>query len=222
MCVPVYLCTCRLCPACGVVSDHQIPGGHARRCPRRQRGRPTGAVAKPPELASGCRLGVGHRALDHCRGAHAASHGSEARRLAAPQHGDRTAQKAAEKGGIKPGDVIVSLNEKEIVYFKDLQHTVGRTKPGTMIKVKLLSGNSRIYSYTNMPLIASKKMLKEKGYEVSISSSITANKLECDILIILSKYLFNKINETERILSKDSKTVKFIEKCRNKCKKVVS
>ena len=33
---------------------------------------------------------------------------------------------AAEKGGIKPGDVIVSLNNKEIVYFKDLQHTVGR------------------------------------------------------------------------------------------------
>ena len=31
----------------------------------------------------------------------------------------------------------MSLNNKEIVYFKDLQHTVGRTKPGTMVKVKL-------------------------------------------------------------------------------------
>lgn len=90
-----------------------------------------------------------------------------------------------------------------------------------MIKVKLLSGNSRIYSYTNMPLIVSKKILKEKGYEVSILGSTNPNKLECDILIILSKYLFNRINETERILSKDSKTVKFIEECRNKCKKVV-
>ena len=44
---------------------------------------------------------------------------------------------SADKGGIKPGDVIVSLNDKEVVYFKDLQHTVGRTKPGTMLKVKL-------------------------------------------------------------------------------------
>ncbi len=44
---------------------------------------------------------------------------------------------AAEKGGIKPGDVIVALNDKEIVYFKDLQHTVGRTRPGKMLKVRL-------------------------------------------------------------------------------------
>ena len=91
-----------------------------------------------------------------------------------------------------------------------------------MIKVRFLSGKSRIYSYTNMPLIVSKKILKEKGYEVSISGSATPNKLECDILIILSKYLFNKINETEKILSQDSKTVKFIEECRSKCKKVMA
>ena len=72
-----------------------------------------------------------------------------------------------------------------------------------------------------MPLIVSKKILKEKGYEVSILGSTNPNKLECDILIILSKYLFNKSMRQKEFFQKIQKTVKFIEECRNKCKKVV-
>ena len=44
---------------------------------------------------------------------------------------------AAELSGIKPGDVIVAMGGKEIVYFKDLQHTVGRTKPGTNVNARV-------------------------------------------------------------------------------------
>ena len=44
---------------------------------------------------------------------------------------------AADSGGIKPGDVIVELDGNEIVYFHDLQHTVGRIKPGKTVRVKI-------------------------------------------------------------------------------------
>ena len=44
---------------------------------------------------------------------------------------------AAENGGVKPGDVIVQVGSKEVIYFKDLQHTVGMTKPNTNLKLRL-------------------------------------------------------------------------------------
>ena len=44
---------------------------------------------------------------------------------------------AADKGGIKPGDVIVKVGSKDVIYFKDLQHSVGMTKPETNLKIKL-------------------------------------------------------------------------------------
>ena len=44
---------------------------------------------------------------------------------------------AAEKAGIRPGDVIVEIDRKEIVYFKDLQHTIGRTQPGSSVRAKI-------------------------------------------------------------------------------------
>ena len=62
---------------------------------------------------------------------------------------------AAELSGIKPGDVIVAMGGKEIVYFKDLQHTVGRTKPGTNVNArvfrdgKYISVNVKIGTFPN-------------------------------------------------------------------------
>ncbi|RZO25008.1 MAG: Do family serine endopeptidase [SAR86 cluster bacterium] len=53
---------------------------------------------------------------------------------------------AAEKGGIKPGDVIVKVGKKDVIYFKDLQHSVGMTKPKTNLKIKLF----RDGEYTNL------------------------------------------------------------------------
>ena len=44
---------------------------------------------------------------------------------------------AADNGGVKPGDVIVQVGSKDVIYFKDLQHTVGMTKPNTNLKLRL-------------------------------------------------------------------------------------
>ena len=44
---------------------------------------------------------------------------------------------AADNGGVKPGDVIVQVGTKDVIYFKDLQHTVGMTKPNTNLKLRL-------------------------------------------------------------------------------------
>ena len=44
---------------------------------------------------------------------------------------------AAESSGILPGDVIVEIDGKEIIYFKDLQHNIGRTRPETEVVAKI-------------------------------------------------------------------------------------
>jgi len=44
---------------------------------------------------------------------------------------------AADDGGVKPGDVIVKVGSKDVIYFKDLQHTVGMTAPNTNLKLRL-------------------------------------------------------------------------------------
>ena len=44
---------------------------------------------------------------------------------------------AADDGGVKPGDVIVQVGSKDVIYFKDLQHTVGMTAPNTNLKLRL-------------------------------------------------------------------------------------
>ena len=72
---------------------------------------------------------------------------------------------AAEKGGIKPGDVIVSLNNKEIVYFKDLQHTVGRTKPGTMVKVKLFRDGKYVTQVIKIGELPSREVEEQPANE---------------------------------------------------------
>ena len=73
---------------------------------------------------------------------------------------------AAEKGGIKPGDVIVSLNNKEIVYFKDLQHTVGRTKPGTMVKVKLFRDGKYVTQVIKIGELPSREVEEQPANEI--------------------------------------------------------
>ena len=49
----------------------------------------------------------------------------------------RDRDSAADNGGVKPGDVIVQVGSKDVIYFKDLQHTVGMTKPNTNLKLRL-------------------------------------------------------------------------------------
>jgi serine protease Do len=45
---------------------------------------------------------------------------------------------AAEKGGIKPGDVVIEFNGRPVAQSDDLQKMVIATKPGTSVPVKLL------------------------------------------------------------------------------------
>ena len=56
---------------------------------------------------------------------------------------------AAESSGILPGDVIVEIDGKEIIYFKDLQHNIGRTRPETEVVAKIF----REGKYINLDII---------------------------------------------------------------------
>tara|TARA_E500000075_G_C6997805_1_gene328786 strand:+ start:1559 stop:2950 length:1392 start_codon:yes stop_codon:yes gene_type:complete len=56
---------------------------------------------------------------------------------------------AAESSGILSGDVIVEIDGKEIIYFKDLQHNIGRTRPETEVVAKIF----REGKYINLDII---------------------------------------------------------------------
>ena len=61
---------------------------------------------------------------------------------------------SADKGGLLPGDVITEFNGKEIKFSADLPHVVGRIKPGTRSRAKVIrNGESKtlIFSLGELP-----------------------------------------------------------------------
>lgn len=61
---------------------------------------------------------------------------------------------SADKGGLLPGDVITEFNGKEIKFSSDLPHVVGRIKPGTRSRAKVIrNGESKtlIFSLGELP-----------------------------------------------------------------------
>jgi serine protease Do len=61
---------------------------------------------------------------------------------------------SADKGGLLPGDVITEFNGKEIKFSSDLPHVVGRIKPGTRSRAKVIrSGETKtlIFSLGELP-----------------------------------------------------------------------
>ena len=61
---------------------------------------------------------------------------------------------SADKGGLLPGDVITEFNGKEIKFSSDLPHVVGRIKPGTRSRAKVVrSGETKtlIFSLGELP-----------------------------------------------------------------------
>jgi serine protease Do len=56
---------------------------------------------------------------------------------------------SADKGGLLPGDVITEFNGKEIKFSSDLPHVVGRIKPGTRSRAKVIrSGESKTLTFS--------------------------------------------------------------------------
>lgn len=61
---------------------------------------------------------------------------------------------SADEGGLLPGDVITEFNGKEIKFSSDLPHVVGRIKPGTRSRAKVVrSGETKtlIFSLGELP-----------------------------------------------------------------------
>ena len=56
---------------------------------------------------------------------------------------------SADNGGLLPGDVITEFNGKEIKFSSDLPHVVGRIKPGTRSRAKVIrSGESKTLTFS--------------------------------------------------------------------------
>ena len=72
---------------------------------------------------------------------------------------------AADNGGIKPGDVIVQVGSKDVIYFKDLQHTVGMTKPNTNLRLKLFRDGDYRNIYVKVGELPSLNVVEEDAKE---------------------------------------------------------
>lgn len=59
-----------------------------------------------------------------------------------------TKDSAAEKAGIEKGDVIESLNGKEITSFEDLKTALSKMNAGDKVKIKIAKGNSKYSTKT--------------------------------------------------------------------------
>jgi len=62
---------------------------------------------------------------------------------------DVTPGSAAEKGGLKRGDVILSLNDKAVAALRDLRMAIAQMAPGTNVKIKVSrDGKDRVLDVT--------------------------------------------------------------------------
>ena len=51
---------------------------------------------------------------------------------------------AAQKAGIKPGDIVVSINSKPVLSSSDLPYIISSMKPGTKIKVEIIRDKKKL------------------------------------------------------------------------------
>jgi hypothetical protein len=83
-----------------------------------------------------------------------------------------------------------------------------------LIKIYVLTANSRISDYFLYPLRKNGRNLHSMGYEIQIGSSLSKRKLSSDILCLCSKYFTKWWHEPERVFS-------FVENLRPYCSKLV-
>ncbi len=66
---------------------------------------------------------------------------------------------AAEKAGIKPGDIIVSVNNKPIKSANDLPYIISSMKPNAKVRIGLIRGKKKIYKDVTLGVRPSEESL---------------------------------------------------------------
>lgn len=90
-----------------------------------------------------------------------------------------------------------------------------------MKRVNLVIDNSKIIYYHIFPILINHKKFLDVGINIKYYRSITNSIFDCDILILLSKPLFNLLNEKKYILEPDGPIIKFLSDANRKVSKII-
>ena len=117
-----------------------------------------------------------------------------------------TADSGADEGGLRKGDVIISINNTPIKTVPSLQEVVGRFRPGNVLRIEYIR-NGRSYK-TNVTLknrynkIAEdvpedKSIAEEMGFELRNLSTDEKRRLRTEGVFVVSVFRNTKIERTE-------------------------
>jgi len=88
-------------------------------------------------------------------------------------------------------------------------------------KIHLLTDDSRITTYSIIPLLYNNKEIRKRGFHLKFYNHIHRNIFNCEVLIIFSKAIFDIYGEKDQILPETSKTVSFLQLARKKVKMII-
>ncbi len=92
---------------------------------------------------------------------------------------------AAKKAGIKPGDILISVNSKQIRSANDLPYIISSMKPGEKVKIGLIRNKKKLYKYVTLGTRPNEEALA--GLENSSPSAVYDTKFGFSISNITSE-----------------------------------
>lgn len=90
-----------------------------------------------------------------------------------------------------------------------------------MIKVNLLIDTSKIIYYHIFPLLVNHKHFQNAGIKIKFYYRLKNSIFDCDVLIILSKPIFNLLNEEKYILDIDGPVLTFLKNAKKKVPRII-
>jgi len=88
---------------------------------------------------------------------------------------------AAEKAGIKPGDVIISLDGKKLQHMHDLPARVARHKPGDMVRVGLIRSGKAMMIVVKVDKMVDKTSKTSEDSEKQAKLGLLLQSLDADL-----------------------------------------
>lgn len=90
-----------------------------------------------------------------------------------------------------------------------------------MKRVNIIIDRSKIIYYHIFPLLVNHARLIDIGIKIKFFYRLKPNILDCDVLILLSKPVFNLLNEKKYILNQNGPILKFLENANKKVSRVI-
>jgi Do/DeqQ family serine protease len=84
-------------------------------------------------------------------------------------------ESAAQDAGIRPGDVIIEIDDKKVTNVAELQEMVARNRPGDQVKVSFLRDGERTTVYATLKNTMGDTQMVAKPKEINFEGAVFAN-----------------------------------------------